>query len=72
MWKEKPQFRSPVELQIHPGQLRYKVYLALAEGKNIEETYASLSAEGEFDHQIKSDAIRFIAYYLRIMTGAIL
>jgi hypothetical protein len=66
---KKPKYRSAKELGIYPGQLRYKLYQCLSEGKSPEQTYERLREEGEFKNQHRNDALRYIEYFHRRMKG---
>lgn len=62
-------YRSTKALGIYPGQLRYKIYQCLSNGKTYQQTYEELCEEGEFQNQGRSDALRYIEYFHRRMKG---
>jgi len=62
-------YRSTSELGIYSGQLRYKIYQCLSDGKTAEQTYKELSENGEFKNQHRSDALRYIEHFHRRMKG---
>jgi len=62
-------YKTTSELGTYPGQLRYKIYQCLSDGKTVEHIYEELSETGEFKNQNRSDALRYIEYFHRKMKG---
>lgn len=55
-------YKTPAQLKIYKGQLRYSIYKLIVAGKSHEDIYENLSSKGEFSNQSKNRALDYISY----------
>lgn len=56
-------YKSPEELGIHPGWVRYKIYKHTIAGKTVEQIYYELKEEMGWEDRQKSLRVHYIEYF---------
>jgi predicted Zn-dependent protease len=65
--KQKDKYLSPEELEIYPGQLRWKIYQGFCAGKTANDIYHEIS--GEFAELSKGDGLVYVERFHKKMKG---
>lgn len=56
-------YKSPKELRIYKGQIRYTIYEMVVDGKSHEDIYDTIKSDGGFQSKSRSDALKYISYF---------
>ena len=64
-----PKYKSPKELGIYPGLLRYKIYKLFIKGKTTEQIYDELKEDELWGNSSGSFRLDYIEYFHRTMKG---